>query len=204
MKLFKSVVLSVAVAVYATPMFADFSYTETTQITGGSLLGLMKVALGLRQLAVADFRDPGKISRALIALLFRLELLDPLLDLAQIADGFLLGLPLSLQSARLLAPFAQLDIDLAGSLAGMFVGFLEEGLPLDFQLQNVALDLVDFDRHGINRHAQTGGGFVDQVDGLVWQEPISDVALGKRGRGDQGGVLDANAVVNLVAFLQAA
>ncbi|HEU5340699.1 hypothetical protein [Edaphobacter sp.] len=44
MKLFKSVVLSVAVAVSATPMFADFSYTETTQMTGGSLLGVMKMA----------------------------------------------------------------------------------------------------------------------------------------------------------------
>ena len=44
MKLFKSVVLSAVVAVSATPLFADFSYTETTQMTGGSLMGVMKMA----------------------------------------------------------------------------------------------------------------------------------------------------------------
>lgn len=44
MKLLRSVVLGAAVAVSATPLFADFSYTETTQITGGSLLGIMKMA----------------------------------------------------------------------------------------------------------------------------------------------------------------
>lgn len=44
MKLLKSVVLSVLVAVSASPLLADFSYTETTQMTGGSMLGLMKMA----------------------------------------------------------------------------------------------------------------------------------------------------------------
>lgn len=44
MKLLKSVVLGAVVAVSASPLFADFSYTETTQITGGSLLGMMKMA----------------------------------------------------------------------------------------------------------------------------------------------------------------
>lgn len=44
MKLFKGVVLGIAVAISASPLFADFSYTETTQMTGGSLLGIMKMA----------------------------------------------------------------------------------------------------------------------------------------------------------------
>lgn len=45
MKLFKSAVVgAVAVMLSASPLFADFSYTETTQITGGSMLGIMKMA----------------------------------------------------------------------------------------------------------------------------------------------------------------
>lgn len=45
MKLFKGAVVgAVAVMLSASPLFADFSYTETTQITGGSLLGIMKMA----------------------------------------------------------------------------------------------------------------------------------------------------------------
>ncbi len=45
MRLFTSAVLGVVVAaVSVTPIFADFAYTETTQLTGGSLLGIMKMA----------------------------------------------------------------------------------------------------------------------------------------------------------------
>jgi hypothetical protein len=43
MKIFKGVVLGAVVAT-STSLFADFTYTETTQITGGSMLGLMKMA----------------------------------------------------------------------------------------------------------------------------------------------------------------
>jgi hypothetical protein len=43
MKIIQGVVLGVSVAASAS-LHADFSYTETTQITGGSMLGLMKMA----------------------------------------------------------------------------------------------------------------------------------------------------------------
>ena len=48
------------------------------------------------------------------------------------------------------------------------------------------------------------GRLVDQVDRLVGQEAVGDVALRERGRGDDRRVLDAHAVVHLVALLQAA
>ncbi len=75
---------------------------------------------------------------------------------------------------------------------------------LDFQLQDLAFQLVDFGRHGVQFHAQARGGFVDQIDRLVRQETVGDVAMGEGGGGDQGGVLDADAVMDLVAFLEAA
>jgi hypothetical protein len=43
MKIIKSAVLGVLVAASAS-LHADFTYTETTQVTGGSMLGLMKMA----------------------------------------------------------------------------------------------------------------------------------------------------------------
>ena len=43
MKIIKGVVLGALVAASA-PLHADFTYTETTQMTGGSMLGLMKMA----------------------------------------------------------------------------------------------------------------------------------------------------------------
>ena len=48
------------------------------------------------------------------------------------------------------------------------------------------------------------GRLVDQVDRLVGQEAVGDVAVRERGGGDQRAVLDAHAVVDLVALLQAA
>ena len=47
-------------------------------------------------------------------------------------------------------------------------------------------------------------GLVDEVDGLVGQEAAGEVAVGQHGGGDERGVLDAHAVVHLVALLQAA
>ena len=66
------------------------------------------------------------------------------------------------------------------------------------------VDLVQRLRLGVDLRAQAGGGFVDQVDGLVGQVAIGDVALRQRGGGDDGAVLDAHAVVDLVALLQTA
>jgi hypothetical protein len=43
MKMIKGVVLGALVAM-STSLYADFTYTETTQITGGSMLGIMKMA----------------------------------------------------------------------------------------------------------------------------------------------------------------
>ncbi len=47
-------------------------------------------------------------------------------------------------------------------------------------------------------------GLVDQVDGLVGQKAIGDIAIGHDRRRDQGSVLDADAVMHLVFLAQAA
>ena len=59
-------------------------------------------------------------------------------------------------------------------------------------------------RHGVDLGAQLGRRLVHQVDGLVGQEAVGDVAVGQHRRRHQGRVLDAHAVVALVALLQAA
>ncbi len=53
-----------------------------------------------------------------------------------------------------------------------------------------------------DRHAHAAGGLVDQVDRLVGQEAVGDVAVGEGGGGDDGAVGDAHAVVHLVLLLQ--
>ena len=66
------------------------------------------------------------------------------------------------------------------------------------------VDLVEFGGHGVDLGADPGARLVHQVDGLVGQEAVRDVAVREHGRGDQGVVLDAHAVVHLEALLEAA
>ena len=47
-------------------------------------------------------------------------------------------------------------------------------------------------------------GLIDQVDGLVGQEAVGDVAVRQCGGGDDGAVGDPHAVVQFVFLLQAA
>ena len=56
-------------------------------------------------------------------------------------------------------------------------------------------------RHPADPHP--GAGLVDQVDRLVRQEPVGDVAVGQRGRRDQRRVRDRDPVVRLVPVAQA-
>ena len=69
---------------------------------------------------------------------------------------------------------------------------------------DAALDDIDLVRHRVDLHLDLGRRFVDQVDRLVRQEPIADVAIAQNTGRDERRVLDANAVVHLVALAQAA
>ena len=84
------------------------------------------------------------------------------------------------------------------------VGFLRERGLLDLELADAPLDDVDLERHGVDLDAQPGRGFVDEVDRLVGKLASGDVAVREHRGGDERGVLDAHAVVHLVALLQAA
>ena len=83
------------------------------------------------------------------------------------------------------------------------VSFGERGL-LDLELADAPLDDVDLERHRVDLDAQPRRGLVDEVDGLVGQLPAGDVAVRQHRRRDERGVLDADAVVDLVALLEAA
>ena len=56
----------------------------------------------------------------------------------------------------------------------------------------------------VDLHADARRRLVDQVDRLVGQLPVGDVAMRKRRGGDDRRIGDVDAVVNFVALLQAA
>src|SRR5690606_25319074 len=79
-----------------------------------------------------------------------------------------------------------------------------ERLLLDLELQQTALELIYLERHAVDLHLDLAGGLVDQVDGLVRQEAIGDVAVTERARRNQSRILNPDPVVHFVALLEAA
>ncbi len=71
-------------------------------------------------------------------------------------------------------------------------------LPLDLELHDAAVEFVELFRLAVDLHAQPAGGLVDQVDRLVRQVAVGDVAVGQRCGRHQRVVGDAHAVVQFV------
>ena len=140
-----------------------------------------------------------------------LGLVDPDLELLELGlrrpdgrDRGLLGRPALLEGTGRFLEIGELALERREARLRRVVGLLAERLALDLELHPAALGLVELNRHRIDLHPEPRCGLVDQVDRLVRQEPLGDVALAQgRGR-DQRGVGDPDAVVDLVALAQAA
>ena len=107
-------------------------------------------------------------------------------------------------AGALLAELGELALERLAS-APSRVGLLLSAGELDLELHDPAVDLVDLRRacESISMRSRDGG-LVDEVDGLVGQEAVGDVAVRERRGGHERGVLDAHAVVDLVALLEPA
>ena len=111
------------------------------------------------------------------------------------------GAPLVLELALLLRELALLVAQVRGLLELLR---LDRGLLLLAHLLDLVLELAVARRRGHRLDAHAGGGLVDQVDGLVRQVAVLDVAVGEHRGGAESVVGDRAAVVRLVAVAEAA
>ena len=86
----------------------------------------------------------------------------------------------------------------------VLVRLLFQRLLLDVELENLTPNLIERCGHGLNLRAQLCRCLIDEVNRLVGQESIGNIAVRERRRGDEGRVADAHAVMHLVAILQSA
>ena len=165
---------------------------------------MVQLPFELGQPPVLQLRRRGVVARLLRALDLVAHRFELLLERPGRLDGRLLLLPLRLEPGALLLAVRELLVEPCQSLPGRGVRLLAQRFPLDLQLHDAALNFVQLDGQRVDLGPQRRGGFVDEIDGLVGQEAVADVAVGQHGRGDQGRILDPDAVVNLVALPQAA
>src|SRR4051794_808676 len=167
------------------------------------LLGV-QLALELRQAPVAQLGGAVEVVGALGLLDLAADLFDLLAQGLQALDRLALGLPLGRHRVGLRAQVRELLAQRLEPLAaGGVVLLLQRGL-LDLELHHAPRDLVELLGHRVDLGADDGARLVDEVDRLVGQEAVGDVAVRQRRRGDDRRVLDADAVVDLEALAQPA
>ena len=93
-----------------------------------------------------------------------------------------------------------LEADALGLVAGggLVVGALRGGLLLLEEAADLALGRLELGGQALGVEAQLGGGLVDEVDGLVGQQPPADVARAEPRRRDERAVVEGDLVVGLV------
>ena len=163
--------------------------------------GLVDAPLELGDPAVPDLGGDVEVG---LAFELRAQLLELFLQVADGVDRLLLRLPVLLHLAEVDVEFGELVVQRVEPLARRRVALLLERDLLDLELQDAALDHVDLGRHGVDLDAQLRRRLVDEVDRLVGQEPVGEVPVRQHRGADERRVLDAHAVVHLVALLEPA
>ncbi len=152
----------------------------------------------------------GELTRALVLALalgrgqLVARLVELLLEAGGRAELVLLGLPPGGDRRRALLEIGQLLLQADQPVARGGIGLLLERLGLDLEPHDLAVDRIELFRLRIDLHAQARAGLVDQVDRLVGQEPVGDVAVRERRRPPPGPNPGCARVVLLVLLLQAA
>ena len=134
----------------------------------------------------------------------RVELFYLALELFHLVHAALFAFPARLHLVELVLEIAKLLAQLGKAVAAELVVLLFQRHFLDFELHDLAADAVKLFRHGVDLRADLRARLIDKVNGLVGEEPVGDIPVGQRRGGDKGAVVDAHAVVDLVALFQTA
>ena len=119
-------------------------------------------------------------------------------------DLGLLGLPDLFEVGRFTLEFLDFVFDQREAPARGFVLLFFNRFPLDFQLDDAAVELVHLLRFRIDFHLDTSSRFVDQVDRLVGQETVGNVTMRKLGRGNDRRISDFHTMMHFVFLFQPA
>ena len=96
----------------------------------------------------------------------------------------------SSRSANSRFQLLELLLQIVKPLFGGVVALLFQGLAFDLQLDDAPLEPIHRFGLGVDLDTNPGGRFVDQVNRLVWQLAVGNIAMRQRGCRDDGRVGD--------------
>ena len=169
----------------------------------GQLFLCFQLFLQLGQLAVFQLSSLVQVILTLGFLNGGIGLLDLLTQGLHLANGVLLVFPLCLHAAELILQLGQFLFQLMQAALAQGIGLLFQADLLDLQLSDAVGQIIHLAGHTVHLSLDHGAGFIHQVDGLIRQETVGDIAVREGCGGDQRIIADLHAVEHLIALLQA-
>ena len=154
--------------------------------------------------AVGEFAGALIIAAPLDLIKFVAGGIELLLEFLFRAEFVLFGVPARGQRGGFLLKPGKFTTELFQAILRGGICLLFQGLLLDLELNDPAVEFVELFRLRVDLHAQARGRFVDEVDCLVGKKPVGDIAVRQRRGGDDRGIGDAHAMVQFVFFLETA
>ena len=163
-------------------------------------LGILNLLLQARNHGVAQL-DARPKSPLRVARLLALGLVKLALKLLHVVDGVLLVEPAGLLHVEFSGPRQSPRRASRRSLEASSVSFMSACSSI-CSWSELTRGGVDLDRHAVEFHAQAACRLIDQIDGLVGQEAVGDVAIGEVGSCHERAIGDMHTVEDLVLLLQ--
>ncbi|CDC30491.1 putative uncharacterized protein [Faecalibacterium sp. CAG:82] len=170
----------------------------------GQLLFGFQLFLQLGQLAVFQLGGLVQVVLTLGFLNGGIGLLDLLAQGLYFADGVLLVLPLCFHAAELILQLGQLFFQLFQAALAQGIRLLFQADLLDLQLGDAVGQIIHLAGHTVHLGLDHGAGLIHQVNGLIGEEAVGDIAVREGSGGDQGVIADLDAVEHFVPLFQAA
>ena len=187
---------------------ADLGTQQLGHVAGfllrlGVLRGLQPF-FKLGQLAVLQLGDLVEV--ALAGELFNLEAdtVDLFHDVLGAERLGFFSLPDFVEVRDLFLQLGDLYFDQPKALLRSFVLLAAHGFTLDLQLDQAPVEAIHHLGLGVHLDLDLGRRLVDQVNSLVGQKAVGDIAMAEFSRSHDGRVGDLHAMVNFVFFLQPA
>src|SRR5579875_2331932 len=153
--------------------------------------------------AIAQFGHIFQPVLALGLLQLDLRLLQLAFQAAHLFHRLALLLQRQAQVVQLLGQIGDFALNLFAPFTAGRVGFFLQCLQLNLQLANTPIQRVDLGRCAVQFDATAAGRLVYQVNRLVRQEAVGDIAVGEDGSGHQSAILNAHTMMYFIALFQA-